>query len=74
MNIQYVIYSDSFIRNNKLTFPSLGKRDDNGKVIIEPKNMSIKAPLEGKSKSSYFSMMGFATIGDPYIEAEKLKR
>jgi hypothetical protein len=35
--------------------------------------MSIKAPQDGKSKSSYFSMLGFTTIGDPYIEAEKHK-
>lgn len=50
------------------------QRDENGKVPIDPKNMSIKAPMQGKSKSSYFSLLGFTTIGDPYIEPEKHAR
>lgn len=55
-------------------FDLSAKRDESGKVITQPKNMSICAPLNGKSKSSYFSLLGFTTIGDPYVEAEKRAR
>lgn len=55
-------------------FVRSGKRDENGKVPTQPKNMSVRAPMAGKSKSSYFSLLGFTTIGDPYIEPEKQAR
>jgi hypothetical protein len=41
----------------------LAKRNENGKVITEEPNVKVKAPQEGKTKSSYFSQLGFTTIG-----------
>ncbi|KAL4450247.1 hypothetical protein ABPG74_008953 [Tetrahymena malaccensis] len=53
---------------------TLVKKDENGKVPTQPRNMSIKAPQQGKSKSSFFSLLGFTTIGDPYIEPDRIQR
>ena len=50
----------------------LPARDVNtGKPIIESRNVQISPPKGGKSASSYFSMQGFTTIGDLYIDPER---
>ncbi len=36
--------------------------------------MAIKAPFQGKTKSSYFSVLGFTTIGDRYIDPSRMKQ
>lgn len=42
-----------------------------GKPITSPSNVKVKATKTGKAPSSYFSMLGFTTIGDPYIDPER---
>ncbi len=42
----------------------LAKRDaTTGKVIIEAANIKVASGKSGKIKSSYFSQLGFTTIG-----------
>jgi hypothetical protein len=36
--------------------------------------MAMKAPFQGKTKSSYFSMQGFTTIGDKYIDPSRMQQ
>ncbi|CAD8044938.1 unnamed protein product [Paramecium primaurelia] len=46
-------------------------RNEQGKPITSPSNMKVTAPQSGKIKSSYFSQLGFTTIGDKYIDPER---
>ena len=48
-------------------------RGENGKPLTEKPNMAVKAPFQGKTKSSYFSVMGFTTIGDKYVDPSRVK-
>ncbi|CAK75378.1 unnamed protein product (macronuclear) [Paramecium tetraurelia] len=46
-------------------------RNEQGKPITSPPNMKVTATQSGKIKSSYFSQLGFTTIGDKYIDPER---
>ena len=47
------------------------KYDENHKVITESPNVKIAPPKQGKVRSSYFSMLGFTTIGDKYVDPSR---
>lgn len=56
----------------KIVFPP--RDPDTGKPIIQPKNITISGPKDGKVWSSYFSKHEFTTIGDPYLDPGRSKR
>ena len=43
------------------------KRDDNGKIVISPRNVQTTCVKSGKGKSSYFSTPNYITIGEIYL-------
>lgn len=45
-----------------------------GKPATNPRGIYIGSPRTGKTESSYFSKVGYTTIGDPYVEAETRHR
>jgi hypothetical protein len=49
------------------------RRDKEGAVIIEPKNVSIRPLKRGKTADVYFSKPLFHTIGDPYDKRKSVK-
>ncbi|CAD8194125.1 unnamed protein product [Paramecium octaurelia] len=48
------------------------QRGENGKPITEPSNMKVCATRTGRIRSSYFGPLSFTTVGDPYIDPEKV--
>lgn len=49
------------------------RRDKEGAVVIEPKNVSIRPLKRGKTADVYFSKPLFHTIGDPYDKRKSVK-
>lgn len=49
----------------------LAPRNEQGKPVTSPPNVKVVAPKEGKVKSSYFSVLGYTTIGDKYIDPDR---
>ncbi|KAL4501495.1 hypothetical protein ABPG72_021302 [Tetrahymena utriculariae] len=52
----------------------LHPRDETGKPVTQPKNVQAGAPKQGKVKDSYFSVLGFTTIGDPFVDPDSIRR
>ncbi|EGR34901.1 hypothetical protein IMG5_001300 [Ichthyophthirius multifiliis] len=50
------------------------QRDENGKPITEARNIQSTALKRGKAKDAYFSVLGFTTIGDKYIDPDSINR
>ncbi|EGR33803.1 hypothetical protein IMG5_037140 [Ichthyophthirius multifiliis] len=48
------------------------KKNENGKIETQPRNIQVSCPKKGKIKSSYFSLLGFTTIGDKYIDQDRI--
>ncbi|CAD8114672.1 unnamed protein product [Paramecium primaurelia] len=48
------------------------QRGENGKPITEPSNIKVSATRTGRIRSSYFGPLSFTTVGDPYIDPEKV--
>ena len=42
-------------------------KDENGRVIIAPRNFLTGGKRTGKTKNSYFKELGYVTIGKHYI-------
>lgn len=49
-------------------FYTLAPRGENGKPITEAPNVKVTNPRSGRVKSSYFSVSGYTSIGDPYMD------
>lgn len=60
------------IRKIFILFCKLAKRGENGKPITEPSNIKVSAPRTGRIKSSYFGPLSFTTVGDPYVDPDKV--
>lgn len=58
----------------ELILSSTDPRNEDGKPTTEPKNICISAPSSGKIKESYFSVLGYTTIGDLYIDPATVKK
>lgn len=57
-------------RNNvisSLSFLLIDPKNEQGKPIIELSNIKVSAPKTGKTKSSYFQLLGFTTISYIYF-------
>lgn len=46
-------------------------RGENGKPITEVPNVKVSNPKSGRIKSSYFSVSGYTTIDDPYMDPSR---
>lgn len=49
-------------------------KDETGKVKTQQPNVKVSATKSGKTAKSYFSVQGFTTIGDLYIDPERKQR
>lgn len=54
--------------------PILVKKDDNGKPITQPRQFQTNPPKQGKTKTTFFSDLGYITIGDKYQDQYKLSK
>lgn len=41
-------------------------------IVTEPSNMKISATRIWRIRSSYFGPLSFTTVGDPYIDPDKV--
>ncbi|CAD8103755.1 unnamed protein product [Paramecium primaurelia] len=58
--------------DNSMEMRKKPQRGENGKPITEPTNMKVCATRTGRIRSSYFGPLSFTTVGDPYIDPDKV--